>query len=172
MRCGSDTNWLTEHDAFVTLAGVPKMKTTPDIQAKILLIDDCRNGLLVRTALLEDMGCHVEMACNGEEGLKLFDRHHFDVVVTDYRMPGMTGLEVIGRIRERDPQARIILVSTMAEPLGLNEENTGADAVIAKSSSEPANLQRWVKRLLNRGVQRKPPASQKKRTLAARNSSR
>src|SRR5215469_10632146 len=93
----------------------PQMKTTPDIQAKILLIDDCRNGLLVRTALLEDMGCQVEIACNGEEGLKLFDRNRFDVVVTDYRMPGMTGLEVIDRIRKIDPRARIVLLSAMVE---------------------------------------------------------
>jgi phosphoserine phosphatase RsbU/P len=136
------------------------MKPTPDIQAKILLIDDCRNGLLVRTALLEDMGCQVEMACNGEDGLKLFDRYRFDVVVTDYRMPGLTGLEVIGKIRERDPEARIILLSTMVEPLGLNEENTGADAVIAKSFNEVSLLPRTVKRLLNRPV-RKPLRSQR-----------
>jgi CheY-like chemotaxis protein len=136
------------------------MKSTPDIQAKILLIDDCRNGLLVRTALLEDMGCQVEMACNGEEGLRLFDSQRFDVVVTDYRMPGMTGLEVIGRIRDRDPGARIILLSTMAEPLGLNEENTGADAVVAKTFNEASLLPRTVKRLLNRPV-RKPLRSQR-----------
>jgi CheY-like chemotaxis protein len=134
------------------------MKSTPDIQAKILLIDDCRNGLLVRTALLEDMGCQVEMACNGEEGLKLFASQRFDVVVTDYRMPGMTGLEVIGKIREKDPRARIILLSTMAEPLGLNEENTGADAVVAKSFNEVSLLPRAVKRLLSRPV-RKPVRS-------------
>jgi CheY-like chemotaxis protein len=136
------------------------MKTSPDIQAKILLIDDCRNGLLVRTALLEDMGCQVEIACNGEEGLKLFDSDRFDVVVTDHRMPGMTGLEVIGRIRKKDPRARIILLSTMAEPLGLNEENTGADAVVAKTFNEVSLLPRTVKRLLNRPV-RKPLRSQR-----------
>jgi CheY-like chemotaxis protein len=130
------------------------MKPT-DIQAKILLIDDCRNGLLVRSALLEDMGCQVEIACNGEEGLKLFDRHRFDIVVTDYRMPGMTGLEVIDKIRKKDPRARIVLLSAMVEPLGLNEENTGADAVVAKSFNEVSLLPRTVKRLLNRPV-RKP----------------
>ena len=52
------------------------------------------------------------------------------------------------------------LLSGFVEPLGLNESNTGADAVIAKNSSEPANLLRAVKRLLNR-VTRKPPGSQK-----------
>ncbi len=117
--------------------------------------------MLVRTALLEDMGCQVEIACNGEEGLKLFDRHRFDVVVTDYRMPGMNGLEVIGRIREKDPRARIVLLSAMVEPLGLNEENTGADAVVAKSFNEVSLLPRTVKRLLTRPV-RKPLRSQRR----------
>jgi CheY-like chemotaxis protein len=146
------------------------MRKTPDIQAKILLIDDCRNGLLIRSALLVDMGCQVEIACNGEEGLKIFDRERFDVVVTDYRMPGISGLEVIGRIREKDPLARIILLSAVAEPLGLNEENTGADAVLAKSFSEASLLPRTVRRLLNRPV-RKPLRSQRRvlgRVMSAR----
>ena len=56
-----------------------------------------------------------------------------------------------------NPNARIILLSGFVEPLGLTEENTGADAVIAKSSNEAAHLSRWVKRLVNRGISRKPP---------------
>ena len=147
-----------------------KMRNTSDIQARILLIDDCRNGLLIRTALLEDMGCRVEVACNGEEGLKMFDRGRFDIVITDHRMPGLTGIEVIGRIREKDPLARIVLISAVAETLGLNEENTGADAVVAKSFSEVSLLPRTVKRLLNRPV-RKPIRSQRRvavKTFAAR----
>jgi CheY-like chemotaxis protein len=143
------------------------MKTTLEVQAKILLIDDSRNGLLVRSALLEDMGCAVEMADNGEEGLKLFQSKCFDVVVTDYRMPGMNGVEVIAKIREIQPHARIILLSKMAEPLGLNEANTGADAVLAKSSNEVSLLPRTVKRLLNRPV-RKPSSSQKREALKMR----
>jgi CheY-like chemotaxis protein len=137
------------------------MKTTSDFQAKILLIDDTRNGRLVRSALLKEIGCDVEMAPSGEEGLALFQVDRFDVVITAYRMPGMDGLEVIARIRQVDPQARIILLSKLAEPLGLNEENTGADAVIAKSFNEVSQLPRAVKRLLNRAV-RKPIRSQRR----------
>jgi CheY-like chemotaxis protein len=126
----------------------------------ILLVDDNRDGLLVRRSLLEEIGCCVQIALNGEEGLKLFQAGKFDVVVTDYRMPRMNGGELIQRIRALEPNARIILLSGFVEPLGLTEQNTGADAVLTKSANEPAHLVRTVKRLVNRTV-RKPPGSQK-----------
>jgi CheY-like chemotaxis protein len=145
------------------------MKATSISMPNILLVDDSKDGLLVRKSLLEELGYSVHIAVNGEEGLKLFQTASFDVVVTDYRMPRMNGIELIQRIRQINPTARIVLLSKLVEPLGLTEENTGADAVIAKTVSEPAPLQRWVKRLLNRGVQRKPPTSQKKKPqIAAR----
>ena len=128
---------------------------------RVLLVDDNRDGLLVRRALLEEAGCKVQIATNGEEGFKVFEGATFDVVVTDYRMPCMNGAELIVKIRKCDPNARIILLSGFVEPLGLTEENTGADAVIVKSANEPAHLVRWVKRLMNRPTQRKPPGSQK-----------
>ena len=138
------------------------MKTLISSTPYILLIDDNSDGLLVRRSLLEEVGCRVKIAGNGEEGLKLFEAEKFDVVVTDYRMPRMDGVEVIVRLRKLDPNARVILLSGFVDPLGLTEQNTGADAVIAKSSNEPAHLVRCVKRLVNRPL-RKPPTSQKAR---------
>jgi CheY-like chemotaxis protein len=136
------------------------MKPSPPPHPNILLVDDNQDGLLVRRTVLEELGYGVSIARNGEEGLKLFESANFDVVVTDYRMPRMNGAELIQRIRKLNPHARIILLSGFVEPLGLTEENTGADVVIAKSSNEPAHLTRWVKRLLNRAT-RKPPATQR-----------
>ena len=136
------------------------MKLAASSTPNILLVDDNRDGLLVRRSLLEEIGCCVQIAVNGEEALKLFATAKFDVVVTDYRMPLMDGGELIQRIRLLDPEARIILLSGFVEPLGLTEQNTGADAVITKSANEPAHLVRSVKRLMNRIV-RKPVVSQK-----------
>ena len=135
------------------------MKSKLPAEATLLLVDDSRNGLLVRRAILEGEGFQVKMAGNGEEGLKLFEALHFDVVVTDYRMPRMNGTELIERMRKLDPQVRVVLISSVVEPLGLKEENTGADAVIAKDANEPAHLLRAVRRLMSRPP-RKPARSQ------------
>jgi len=134
------------------------MKPAPLSSApKILLVDDNRDGLVVRRLLLEEAGCKVETAGCGKEALDLFLSTSFDLVVTDYRMPQMNGTELITRLRALKPEARIILLSGFVEPLGLNEQNTGADAVIAKSFSEPVQLVRCVRRLLNAPSRRKPP---------------
>jgi CheY-like chemotaxis protein len=150
------------------------MPVLPSAVPNVLLIDDNRDGLLVRKSLLEEAGYSVSVAVSGEEGFKIFQSAPFDVVVTDYRMPRMNGVELIERIRALDPNARIILLSGFVVPLGLTEESTGADAVISKSASEAQHLVRWVKRLANRAAaSRKPPAAQKRSAVApARASSR
>jgi len=143
------------------------MKPPVPPHPNILLVDDNSDGLLARRSVLEELGYAVSVARNGDEGLKLFQSASFDVVVTGYRMPNVNGAELIRRIRKLNPNARIILLSGFVDPLGLTEENTGADVVIAKSANEPAHLTRSVKRLLNRAT-RKPPASQKRAPARAK----
>jgi CheY-like chemotaxis protein len=136
------------------------MKSSPSQSHLILLVDDNTDGLLVRRALLEEAGYSVHSACNGEEGLKLFEGSNtFDVVVTDYRMPKMDGLQLIKRIRQLKPASRIVLLSGFVDPLGLTEANTGADVVLPKGAGEPLALLRSVKRLISGSV-RKPPGRQ------------
>ena len=148
------------------------MKAAQLSNAKILLVDDNRDGLVVRRSLLEELGYRVEISANAEDALKLLAATSFDVVVTDYKMPRMNGDELIARIRKVDPNARVILLSGFVDPMSLTEENTGADSVIAKNSREPANLTRAVKRLVNRPPLRKPPGMQKGTRASSRSASR
>ena len=127
--------------------------------ARILLVDDNKLGLIARKAVLEDAGHRITTALEGQEAFERFTREKFELVITDYKMPRMNGLELIRRIRERAETVPIILISGYAEALGMTEESTGADVVIAKSATEVPQLLRSVNRLLRRGAPRKPAAS-------------
>ncbi len=128
--------------------------------AHILLVDDNRLGLAARKALLEEEGYHVTTASDGEQALAKFQENSFALVVTDYKMPKKDGIELIRAIRSVSAAMPIILISGYTEALGLTEESTGADLVIAKSSYEVQHLLRSVHRLLRHPV-RKPPRSQR-----------
>ena len=136
--------------------------------ARILLIDDNHRGLLVRKTLLEESGHQITIASTPEEGLEAFSNTVFDLVITDYRMPKMDGKQVICEIRKTHPDMPVILISGVVEPLGLNEQNTGADAVVAKNNTEVTHLVRAVSRLLRRKPTKKPVRSQSASTPRSR----
>jgi CheY-like chemotaxis protein len=129
------------------------------LTARILLVDDNRAGLSARRSVLEELGHQVTTVTSAQEALECFDKEPFDLVVTDFKMPRMNGAELIERVRKIKPALPVILLSGFAEPLGLNESNTNADAVIQKSANEIAHLVRAVNRLLRKTSPKKPPAS-------------
>ena len=137
------------------------MKTTPRDPHRILLVDDNRDGLLVRRALLEELGHSVDIAESGDRALSLLAAEAYDIVVTDHCMPGMNGTQLIQRIRAANPNAHIILLSGFVEGMGLSEANTGADIVLMKCAREGLHLARAVNRLMCVAPSRKPPAQQK-----------
>ena len=77
-------------------------------QARVLVVDDhalLRTG--VANIINQEPDLHVVAeAGNGVEAVAAFERHHPDVTLLDLRMPVMEGVEVVRRIRERDPQAQ------------------------------------------------------------------
>lgn len=106
--------------------------------------------------ILADQGYGVETALSGEEAWELFQKNRFDVVVTDLRMGGMDGMELIRRIRATDAPVGIILLSGFAERLGLTAESSGADELISKSNKEVPELLRAVQKLAAHPRRRKP----------------
>jgi len=135
-----------------------KKSSAPAIQSRILLVDDNANGLKARKMVLEELGYGIVTAANGHDALERFAPQKFDLVVTDYKMPRMDGLELIVNLRKIEPELLIILISGFVDSLGLDEENTRADAVIQKSANEVAHLSRAVARLLRQKSSRQKPA--------------
>jgi CheY-like chemotaxis protein len=130
--------------------------TSNAIHARILLVDDNAHGLSARKTVLEELGHRIVTASSGSEALEQFAAHKIDLVVTDYKMPRMDGLELITRLRKLATGLPIVLVSGYVDSMGLSEDNTGADVVIQKSANEVAHLVRSVNRLLRRKPVKKP----------------
>jgi two-component system NarL family response regulator len=83
-------------------------------KATVLLVDD---HALLRTGVANIINqepdlCVVAEAGDGVEALSAYERHQPDVTLLDLRMPLMEGVEVVRRIRERDPGARVIVLTT------------------------------------------------------------
>ena len=131
----------------------------------ILVVDDEESVRLLLSTLLERDSYSVLLASDGQHALEVSRQYvgEISAIVTDYKMPRMNGVELIQRLRIVNPNVRVVLLSGFVEPLGLTEENTGADIVLAKSSHEPTQLVRSVKRLVNTRTLRKPVVSQKVR---------
>ena len=86
----------------------------PAAKATVLLVDD---HALLRTGVANIINQEPDLevvaeAGNGEEGVVAFERFHPDVTLVDLRMPVMEGVELVRQIRERDPRARVIILTT------------------------------------------------------------
>jgi len=120
-------------------------------------VDDNAHGLCARKSVLEELGHRISTASSGADAMEQFGSHKFDLVVTDYKMPRMDGIELIKRLRKQAPGLPVVLISGYVDSLGLNEATTGADVVIQKSANEVSHLVRSVNRLLRRKTIVKKP---------------
>jgi len=127
----------------------------------ILIVNSNAGGRTARKAVLEEQGYRVITSASAADALEQCSRETFDLVVTDDRLQRIDGLDLITRLHSQWPALPVILISEFIEPLGLNEENTGADAVIQKSANEVSHLIRATARLLRRKSPRKPQGSER-----------
>ena len=77
----------------------------------VLVVDDEKNIRLTFSETMTQMGFDTRTASNGEEALTKMQGTEFDLVLLDLRMPGMDGIEVLRRIRERCPKVRVIMIT-------------------------------------------------------------
>ena len=81
---------------------------------KILIADDEESIRSIIAEVLEDEGYKVDTAANGQEALDKVHEGGISVVVTDIRMPEMTGIELLEKVKEHDEKIEVIIMTSYA----------------------------------------------------------
>ncbi|MGE5358756.1 MAG: response regulator [Bacteroidales bacterium] len=103
------------------------------MNAKVLLVDDSRLARRGLRHILEPLGCSVVEAEDGMRALERYFLEKPDVVFLDLLMTGMHGLDVLKKLRELDPHARIIVVSADIQSSSRHmAEEAGASGFVEK----------------------------------------
>jgi DNA-binding NtrC family response regulator len=79
--------------------------------SQILLIDDESHNREALTLLLTHAGYQVRSAASGEEALKILQETPFEIVITDLFLPGVSGIDILKRVKEDSPYTNVILIT-------------------------------------------------------------
>ena len=115
---------------------------------KILIVDDEK---IVRESLFhwfEEEGYEVDTAEDGESALRKFEKIKFDLLLVDMKMPGMSGLELLARIKAIDTESVVILITAFASvPTAISALKNGAYDYVTKPV-DPDELAHLVQKAL------------------------
>jgi DNA-binding NtrC family response regulator len=116
---------------------------------KILVVDD---NELFRDSIsdtLERQGYEVTQACDGPRALEIVAKNRYDLVISDMKMPGMTGIELLEKIKQADPDVPFLIITAFgAVETAVDAMKKGAYDFIQKSGSLIRELELTVVRAL------------------------
>ena len=123
---------------------------TQEEPAHVLVVDDESAIRYSFTKTLQRIGYQVDSAASGEEALDLIDKSQYEVILTDIRMPGISGVDLLSHIREKSPDTSVIMVTGYASlPTAVESLRLGAHDYLVKPSSS-----RDIRESVARGVER------------------
>jgi CheY-like chemotaxis protein len=113
------------------------MKPEETHKHQILVVDDEPAVCGAIKMLLEHDGHTVQTADSGETALAMLEQGKFDLIVTDYRMKGMNGVEMARLVKERQPHLPVVMATAFADEFNiLGKPPEGVDFVISKPFSQ------------------------------------
>ncbi len=115
---------------------------------RVLIVDDTVFMRYNLTNIFKDIGCDVVgEATNGLEGVELYKKVKPDLVTMDITMPLMDGLQALKAIKQHDPDARVVMVSTMGQrEFVLEAIKSGAAGFILKPF-HPDKIKNMIERM-------------------------
>jgi DNA-binding response OmpR family regulator len=131
--------------------GLKKIDRRPSVDKKlVLVVDDEKNIRLTFSETLYQMGYDTRTAPNGEEALTKLQDTEFALVLLDFRMPGMDGIEVLRRIRDVYPKVPVIIISAHGTiESAVEAMKLGAGDFIQKPCT-PAEIRELVSKVMER----------------------
>jgi len=104
-----------------------------DPVVRILVIEDDEEMRSLLEDFLRDEGYEAETALNGFEGLRKLAQETFDLVLTDVRMPGLTGLEILPAIKRAHPEVPVMVITAFGnEEIHRRSLERGASGYLEK----------------------------------------
>jgi two-component system, cell cycle sensor histidine kinase and response regulator CckA len=100
--------------------------------AKILVVDDNDVFLIVVSKMLSRLGYEVSAADSAENGLSIFLKNKFDVVLSDFEMPGMDGVSFACSVKKSAPLTRVVIMTGAGKEIVFSRKSTAVDEVISK----------------------------------------
>lgn len=128
----------------MTIATNGKSPSSNEVPVRILVADDHELFLDGVKALLETATGFdvVGTAANGDELWKLYEQHKVDVILTDLRMPGLSGLEFIRKVRETSPLPHILVLSSFESNHAIVDAlEAGANGFLVKTAGREEVLE-------------------------------
>ena len=115
---------------------------------KILVVDDAGPVVVLCVNVLQALGYAVKGANRGETAVELLRKEPFDLMVLDYKMPGLTGFEVFAQARTLHPDLAVVLVTGHGTPDIVDEANRLGFASILLKPFTSDELRGTVERVL------------------------
>ena len=119
------------------------------LKGSILVVDDEPAMRLLLSSVLKDEGHDVTAAATGEEAVQLIAKRHYHLVVTDLKMPGISGLKLLEQVKRDDPGTAVIILTAFGTVEGAVEAmRKGAVHYLLKPLANPDELRLAVRRVL------------------------
>ncbi|PYN24338.1 MAG: hypothetical protein DMD99_11445 [Candidatus Rokuibacteriota bacterium] len=121
---------------------------TESARPRILVVDDAGPVVILCVNVLQALGYSIRAANRGETAIELCRKEPFDLLVVDYKMPGMNGFEVLGQARQIRPRMACMLMTAHGTPDIINEATRlGFDYILLKPFT-PSELRGAVDKVL------------------------
>jgi response regulator RpfG family c-di-GMP phosphodiesterase len=108
---------------------------------RVLIVDDEAAVRKVTATVLAQIGLSCETAAGGDEALHILETHPIDAVISDLRMPGMSGMELLEKVKQIYPRMVFLVVTAVDDVrVGIQAMREGADDYLVKPLQVDANI--------------------------------